>query len=71
MGLCISPHAGMSLHVRESVKEHDLHCKLKSYKVKLFRIIGSLLGHMHKSVSKTLKIFYKLVKICKTINTIG
>lgn len=33
-GLCISPHAGIG-PLRESVKEHGINCKLKSYKLKL------------------------------------
>ena len=30
-----SPRAGMGPHMREGVKKHDIHIKLKSYKLEL------------------------------------
>ena len=34
-GLFDSPLASMGLHMREGVKRHDIHIKLKSYKLEL------------------------------------
>ena len=34
-GLFDSPCASMGLHMREGVKEHDIHIKPKSYKLEL------------------------------------
>lgn len=34
MSLCIYPHIGMKQHIRKGVKEHDMHYKPKSYKLK-------------------------------------
>ena len=43
---CIYPHVRiwgcMCPHAREGIKEHDIHCKPKSYKLKFFRKIGSI-----------------------------
>ena len=35
VGLCVSPRVDIGQHMREGVGVHDMHCGLKSYKLKL------------------------------------